>query len=376
MIAPLRPGIAQSDEKLVIQCSKFPEKGEFDTRMNGAQISIKLEAMKFHVLIPNLFWPEPSFRIEPLPAIETLLAKGERVMSEGCSMEEWLCKAFLVRKQEDWPVAPLTLEKGAEDLDFWLRADPVHLQVSRDHLTLLGPEALSISENEAGRIVDSINRHFMADGLNFFMENPQTWLVRPQSPPHLSTTPIWDAIGRDIEPCLPRGIDAMRWNQVVNEIQMLLHDHPVNMEREKTGQFPINSVWLWGGGIAPDVRQSPFSSIASNNPLGRGLARQADTPFHRLPDNAKDWISSVRGEKEHLVILDGLRAPSRYGDVNEWDSILRQIESDWFESLLAAVQEGSTLTVTDCESGLSFQAERLDFWKFWKRNRSLLDYLK
>ena len=376
MIAPFRTGITQSDKKLVSQRSKFLKKMEFDTRMNAAQISIKLAAMKFHILVPNLFWPDATFRIEALPHLETLLAKGERVMSPGCGLEEWLCKAFLVRKQEDWPVAPLTLEKGAEDLDYWLRADPVNLQVRRDHLTLLGPEALSVSDREAGLVIDALNRHFETDGLLFVAENPEAWLVRPPSPPHVSTTPLCDAIGRDIDPYLPKGVDAMRWNQIANEIQMLLHDHPVNEEREREGKFPVNSLWFWGGGMAPDVRQSPFSSISSDNLIARGLSKQTDTPFRPVPVNAKEWLSGLQGEGEHLVILEDLRFPSRYGDANEWDSRLRRIESEWFEPLHLAVQEGSTLTLTNCESGLSFGTGRLDLWKFWKRNRPVLDYLK
>lgn len=344
--------------------------------MKGAQISITLDGMKCHVLIPDLFWPDPAFRIEALPHLETLLSRGERTRSQGYGLEEWLARVFLVRPQQDWPVAPLTIEKGAEDLDYWLRADPVHLQVRRDHLTLLGADMLSISAFEAEAIVDSLNRHFGTDGFLFVRESPDVWLLRLPEPPHITTTPLSDVIGRDIDSFLPKGVDAMRWNHVMNEIQMMLHDHPVNEKREHEGRHPVNSVWLWGGGISPDVRQSPFSSIASHNLLARGLAKQTDTPFHAVPSDANAWLSNLEGEGEHLVILENLMLPFRYGDVDEWDSRLRQIESEWFGPLHLAVQDGLTLTITDSERGMHFETGKLDLWKFWKRERSVLDYLK
>ena len=75
--------------------------------------------MNLHLLVPSLFWPDATltgiYRDLPLPALENLLAKStctdddtkapER--SEG--LEAWLCRAFNVPEQQDWPVAPITL---------------------------------------------------------------------------------------------------------------------------------------------------------------------------------------------------------------------------------------------------------------------------
>lgn len=344
--------------------------------MKGVQISAKLHPMRCHILIPNLFWPDPVFRIDPLPHLEMLLARGERTRTEGQSLEEWLCRAFLVRQQQDWPVAPLTLSSGAEDLDYWLRSDPAHMQVRRDHLVLLGADALSISTAEADALVAALNRHFEPDDFHFVIESPDIWLMRLPEPPRLATTPISRVIGRDINPYLPKGVDAMRWNHILNEIQMLLHAHPVNDAREQEGRLPVNSVWFWGGGIAPDIRQSPFASISSGNPLARGLARQTGTAHFPVPENAREWLSTLGSAGEHLVILENLTFPSRYGDGNEWDTRLRALETSWFGPLHQAVQQGMTLTLSDNESGLHFETNKHDLWKFWKRSRPVLDYAK
>ena len=70
--------------------------------------------MKLHLLIPSLFWPEDSlpeiYRDLPLPALETLLAKSLRTEDGSNGLEAWLCHTFGVEKQQDWPVAPITLQ--------------------------------------------------------------------------------------------------------------------------------------------------------------------------------------------------------------------------------------------------------------------------
>lgn len=337
--------------------------------MKRPQISITLGGMKCHLLIPNLFWPDPSFNIEALPHLETLLVRGQLARNSRLGLDEWLCRAFQVEAQQNWPVAPLSLKNDAPG--YWLRADPVHLQLRRDRLGLLGADSLSISENEADELIDTLNRHFAPDGLLFVRELPDIWLLRLPGTPDVSTRPLLDVLGRDIDPFMPEGADAMHLKQIMNEIQMLLHEHPVNENRE----FPINSVWLWGGGTFPKVTASRFESISSDNPVARGLARKSGIPFMPVSENAESWLAALE-EGEHLVILESLALPSRYGDENEWDSRLRSLEVNWFKPLHLAVQNGVELALFDNEAGMCLDAGKRDLWKFWKRNRPLLDYLK
>ena len=337
--------------------------------MKRPQISITLDGMKCHLLIPNLFWPDPSFNIEALPHLETLLARGRLARHSRQGLDEWLCRAFQVEAQQNWPVAPLTLKNDAPG--YWLRADPVHLQLRRDHLGLLGSESLAISESEADSLLDALNRHFAPDDLLFARERPDVWLLRLPDSPDASTCPLPEVLGRDIDAFMPKGADAMRLKQIMNETQMLLHEHPVN----ETRALPINSVWLWGGGTSPKVKAPRFESISSDNPVAWGLARKSGIPFTPVSENAESWLADL-AEGEHLVILESLLLPSRYGDENEWDARLRSLEANWFKPLRLAVQNGLELGLVDNEAGLHLEAGPRDLWKFWKRSRPLLDYLK
>ncbi|HEU4853805.1 MAG TPA: hypothetical protein VFS89_00770, partial [Nitrosospira sp.] len=102
-----------------------------------------LSLMHLHLLIPSLFWPEPSltgiYHDLSLPALEGLLSKSTVTESEPQEVEAWLCDAFGIEKQQDWPVAPITLkvdgtENGPTDSGYWLRADPVHLHIEHDQI--------------------------------------------------------------------------------------------------------------------------------------------------------------------------------------------------------------------------------------------------
>ena len=48
--------------------------------------------------------------------------------------------------------------------------------------------------------------------------------------------------GEDIDRFLPAGRDGKAWHAVMNEVQMLFHDHPVNVAREARG-IPVPDCW-------------------------------------------------------------------------------------------------------------------------------------
>ena len=87
---------------------------------------------------------------------------------------DWLCREFGLEKQGDWPVAALTLlaEGGSPANDFWLRADPAHLQLQRDRMILMDAGGLAITNDEAAGLTATLNRHFADDGLIFFSHPP------------------------------------------------------------------------------------------------------------------------------------------------------------------------------------------------------------
>lgn len=341
--------------------------------------------MHCHLLIPALFPPSALTREnDPLhgvaaPALQALLARGNCMLTPASDMESWLCETFGVARQQDYPSAAFSALGDGLDAGSgcWLHADPVHLGVERDQLILTEASAFPLAREEADALIVTLNQHFAPDGLNFVASLPQRWYLRLEHAPALTTHGLYQAAGNNIHALLPAGPDAMRWRALLNEVQMLLFEHPVNVAREARGIAPVNSIWPWGAGILP--QSSPhcsFEGVWGNDPLVRGLARAGSIADDRLPENAATWLKHLH-PGNHLAVLDSLLPLACYGDAHAWRDQLAWLEQHWFAPLKQAVQGGHitlTLHAPTPAGTLACTASRSGLWKLWRPARSLIHY--
>jgi len=317
------------------------------------------------LFIPNFFLPDNAPSDNRLAAAETLIARGRRKRKAWIAREAWLCERFDAQKQLDWPVAPYTLlaDGGMPGGGFWMRADPVHLSVDRDSLGFAGA-VLDLSHAEAEALAGTLNRHF-GEAPVFRALRPERWYFSLPEAPEVATTPIWAARGSAIGDKLPSGADATRIRALMNEVQMLLHEHPVNTEREARGAPTVNSVWFWGGGVFAAPRARPFSIVLADDPLARGLALASGIPERQLPANAGSMLSMLPAEGVALIVLD---SPGNAA-----------LERDWFAPLLAALGDGRigmlSLLLPAEDSLLEVEAVRSDLRHFWRTRKPIESYL-
>src|SRR5258705_598094 len=260
--------------------------------------------MLFYLYIPDFFSAEGVPPAEGLAAAETLIARGRRRRIASVSPEAWLFGRFGVERQRDWPVAPYTLlaDGGAPERHFWMRADPVHLRVGRDSLVLADGAAFQVSRAESEALVETLNRHF-GQTMLFYPMRPARWYVRLEKAPDMQTTPAAAARGLAIDETLPSGSDAMRFHALMNEAQMLLHEHPFNAEREAGSEPALNTVWFWGGGVMAAAKDRPFSTVVGDDPLARGLALAAGIPGHPFAQGARPLLPPPGGEGPAPALL-------------------------------------------------------------------------
>ncbi len=328
--------------------------------------------MHCNLYIPDFFSAQGLPPADSLAAAETLIARGRRKRMAPVSREAWLFERFGVPKQRDWPVAPYTLlaDGGAPERRYWMRADPVHLQVGRDSLGLADSAAFDVSRAESEALVETLNRHF-GQTMLFYPVRPARWYVRLEKAPDMQTTPAAAARGLAIDEKLPSGPDAMRFHALMNEAQMLLHEHPVNAVREARGDLSLNSIWFWGGGVIETAKARPFSAVVGDDPLARGLALAAGIPARALPRDAGSMLASLADEGVALVVLDALR-----------EAQLRErrtaLERDWFLPLLAALKSSRigmlTLHLAGENRLLQVETVRSDLRYFWRLRKPLSAY--
>ena len=322
--------------------------------------------MHCELLVPGLFAAAQGAR---LPAAELIVARGRRSGADPLPLERWLAARFGI--EGHLPAGALTLlgSGGNPQGAAWARADPVHLRVMRDRISIVPSDAFSIAREEAIALSEALNRHF-AGRLAFDPVEPGRWCVRLAEAAALEETSTLEVAGADLSP-------GRAGEVLANEVQMLLHGHAVNEAREARGEPAINGVWLWGAGDLPRLERSPWHGVSADDPLVRGLARAAGVRAQPLAASAPSWLAASPDDGRHLLVLDDLRLPLALGDQETAARRLLDLEAQWLEPLLGAVKSGRAgmVTVHVPDAGISFELIRGDLRRFWRRARALATML-
>lgn len=341
-------------------------------------------AMNVHLVVPELF-PDPERGSATLPelradALELLLARGRYRSGPGASLEAWLLEAFTVARQEDWPAAPYSLvgDGGDPSGTWWLRADPVNLQVAQDTVLMSDATLLDVANDEATTLAAHLSEHFATAGISFHPLRSDRWYARVDRDPGMNVPPIAEARGQPLTERMPEGPERRRWRSVLNDIQMLLHDHPVNVAREARGAPVINGLWLWGAGRIAGTPRTPYRRVTSDNPLARGLMLAAGKRHDPLPPTAREWLNGSGQSGVEAIVLEALRTPAAYGDMSAWQAAVEALERDWFTPLLGALRAGriGMITLHSPAVARTREAEttRQDLRHFWRKRRRLAAY--
>ncbi|MGH8703368.1 MAG: hypothetical protein ACREVR_19625 [Burkholderiales bacterium] len=334
--------------------------------------------MNCHLLVSDLFWPasagnQPYGGLQ-LPSLETLLARGKRVKTPGGSLERWLAGQYGL--SDGLPLAPFSLrgDGGEPGADCWMRADPVHLKVHGDRLVLADESRLAVTPDEAWEFVAAVNSHFAGEGISLIAPRPQRWYLRTANEPRLRTTPTSEAAGRNVEPLLPDGDDGARWRRIINEAQMLLHQHPCNEARERQDQLAVNSIWLWGPGRNRSL-SAPYDTFWTDHPLAAGLAAAGGAAARPLPTSG-DFLLEARRDGRQLVVLS--LPATAYGDLADWRDAVAMLERLWIAPLLSGLQDAALQSLTlhglGPDYGYTSTLTRRDRLRFWRVRRPLHAY--
>lgn len=349
--------------------------------MRGSEAGLTRYSKHISLLIPGLFGPQPveaaAMAVEglTLPALETILSRGDSFPVErpDDTLEGAFFASFSVtRGKGDWPVAAVTraLDAGTEDKRWHLRADPVHLRPDRTDLRVFDASAFSLTRPEAEALAAEINAHFAGESWRIEVFHPERWYLQVTSAPALRTHPLSQVVGAHIDPFLPTGPDRAKWHRVLNELQMLLHASPVNEQRIERGELPINSLWLWGGGVLPSPPKPRWRQVWSDHALALGLARLTKTPRAGVPANGDDWLARAVTNGDHLLLLESGFREVCFRDLEGWARQLAALHDDWIAPLSAAVKrrELESLTLLSSASR-GYRVTRGALRRWWRRRR-------
>lgn len=330
--------------------------------------------MHLTLLIPELLWPEPEDQLAlddlPCPALEKLLGRSSLERSPRQPLEAILARqlglseiGLAACRLQGEANGPLVADRQ------WFCADPVHLEFHHERIILGDASLLELEADEVQALLTSLNETFPDLG-RFHAPHPQRWYLEAAADLELPPLPpLSAAAGRQLGSLMPESPSLSR---LMNELQMLLHTHPVNRARERRRQPIVNGLWLWGGGALPAPAGTRVDNLSADNPLALGMARHQGLATQPAPTSLADWQA---GPGQHaLVLLENLVAPTLIEDSEAWRAAQIQLEQDWFAPLAAAL--GKSITQLDIISPTAFgvlnwHCSGNDRWKFWKKTLPL-----
>ena len=294
------------------------------------------------LLVPDLIVPADApaaLRDVRLPHLERWLVRSELARGTARWATEALASAYGLEAPA--PIAAIALAgeddaHGGPGTDGWVRADPVHLRVDRDSVTLHPAAMPGILPQEAQALAAQLAAHF-AGQLELHVASPDRWYARVAPEELPTTTALEDACGRNVFGLLPRSRGALPWSAMLTEAQMLLSGSAVNEAREAAGRPPINSVWFWGEGVAPASVERAYAQVHAEEPFARGLARLSGARTSGLPRDLAALDIPGTGESA-LVVLPQLSAALRGNDVEGWLAAAKRLDEQWFAQLGPAIE--------------------------------------
>lgn len=284
--------------------------------------------------------------------LETWLARGDRLPDAAPGRETVLRECFEFTGTAI-PYAALTRNLDAGDAvgALWLRADPAWVMADAVTLRLLACGNVELSQADSELLARSLKPMFGDAGFPLEPATPSRWYLRCPAGAQLPAfSPPEAALGDDVARHLPEGDAGRRWRHLLNEAQVIMHNHPVNAERARRGIAPVNSVWFWGAGRLPDWVRTTHSVVVSGDEIVHALAKLSVIP---VADGLAQALDRASPEAQLLVDLGRPAAAA---------------ESSWQERIQRALAERVI-----AEVGLKFASgERYRYrhghrWRFWRK---------
>lgn len=303
--------------------------------------------------------------------VASWLARGDRTANAAPGREAALRECFRI-DAEAMPIAALMRSIDAADAAdaLWLRADPAFVMADAVTLRLLACGNLGLSTEEVEALAQTLKPLFAETGFAFDAPHPQRWYLRcPRNAvlPRFSSPA--DALGDDLAHHLPEGENARRWRGLLNEAQIVLTQHPVNVQRARRGLPPVNCLWVWGAGELPQRVGSGFDCCVSDDEIVAALARLAQMPSFARKRESGDSVRFV----EKATTLDScFRAND---EQKQWVLVdladqrdVAKFDDEWFAPLAEASKRGKIAQLDLLfESGERCVVKPTHRWRFWRR---------
>lgn len=286
--------------------------------------------------------------IDAASALRAPLVRADRLSDGGAGYLTGLGDYF-AGADSALAAAAITREYVAHDAGAytWLSADPAWVQPEMNGVRLLACGQLQLTMDEALVFAEALWPAFDDAGIALEITTPDRWHLRlPANTSLPAFSAPEQALGEDLSQHLPRGAEGKHWRVLLNDIQVLLHQHPLNNARRMRGLAPVNSLWLWGGGALSPPLASELVGVISDDLLLTALAARAGIE------------SLARTEETVAAATNGWL-------IDLQDLPLGDIESAWLPVVAASMRRQALQL--HFANGERWQSKPWHRWRVWRR---------
>jgi hypothetical protein len=218
-----------------------------------------------------------------------------------------LLDALRVHDSAQYPSAAVTRTgDGTERArDFLMHLQPMHFMAGLDRLTaVMLHGASSVARAELAQLEPIIGAHLRAVGMRLVTTSQGDWLVHVERALDVQTAPPEIAATSALEQAMPKGRDAPGLRRLMTELQMLLHEHPVNVVRTHRGLPEINAVWFHGAGEIRDLQRYGLPQAFGDDLYLRGIYRLNDSDVTAAPPDAQSLLARLSSRAVAVVAAD------------------------------------------------------------------------
>jgi len=200
-----------------------------------------------------------------------------------------------------------------------------------------------ISTEEAQALIMALNESLGGSEVHFYpgISYRHILKLRGQEDTILATcTPPHDIPDKPIAGFLPRGPGSEPLRDLMARSEVVLREHPVNIERQARGDIPANMIWLfWGSGQLPGMPAFKKvygldAALTSGVDLLRGLARMVGMDVLDIdgvtdgPDNdyAAQAVGALEALAGHDLVVIHIEAPDEAGHAGSIDDKIEAIQ--------------------------------------------------
>ena len=256
--------------------------------------------MKYLVVIANGLTDRPIAEKEnktPLQLADT--PNLDRMVQEGCSGSVQTipenCKAgneisylsLLGYDPEKHDIGPayfdaLAIGLNLKDGEIPLCCNFVTLQASHNDMVMKDYTADHLSSEESINYLNALQTQISDFGVTFYPGvGPHNIMVMNSKPFTKRLTSPNELIGEGIRKFMPVDAEFKDLIYIINQAQIILHNHPVNKKRKLESLDSANSIWLWGNGkngTLPsfEKKYGKSGSLISASLLFQGMAKSAE----------------------------------------------------------------------------------------------------